>query len=210
MPVDAQPPEDSEKGWKPDPLGASKLRWWDGEKWTDNVHTGEPEKKGKNRGQIGWIVGAVVTLLIIGAIASAGEDDGGDSPEPTPGADVSKPAKAPSNPKPVSTEPEFTTAQENAIESAQDYLDYSGFSRSGLISQLSSSAGEGFSKADAVFAVNHVDANWRAEAYEAARDYLDYSSFSLSGLIEQLSSSAGEGFTRAQAEYGAKKAYNGR
>lgn len=78
MPVDAQPPEDSEKGWKPDPLGASKLRWWDGEKWTDNVHTGEPEKKGKNRGQIGWIVGAIVAIVIVAAIAGSG-GEGDDS-----------------------------------------------------------------------------------------------------------------------------------
>ena len=75
------------------------------------------------------------------------------------------------------------------------YLDMSGFSRKGLIGQLSSSAGEGFSRADATFAVDHVDVNWNDEAVESAQSYLDMSSFSRQGLIDQLSSSAGEGFT---------------
>jgi hypothetical protein len=83
----------------------------------------------------------------------------------------------------------------------------SGFSKQGLIQQLSSSAGEGFSKADAVFAANHVDVNWNDEAVESARSYLDMTSFSRDGLIEQLSSSAGEGFTLAQAQYAADKVY---
>jgi hypothetical protein len=63
-----------------------------------------------------------------------------------------------------------------------------GFSKKGLIEQLSSSAGEGFAKADAVFAANHVDVNWNDEAVESAQSYLDMTSFSKDGLIEQLSS----------------------
>ncbi len=59
--------------------------------------------------------------------------------------------------------PDFTVAQENAIESAQSYLDMSGFSRAGLIGQLSSKAGDGFKMADAVFAVNHVKVDWNKE-----------------------------------------------
>jgi hypothetical protein len=55
----------------------------------------------------------------------------------------------------------------------------SGFSKAGLIQQLSSPAGEGYSKADAKAAANHVDADWNA----------------------------GETFTPAQARYAANKAY---
>lgn len=115
---------------------------------------------------------------------------------------ASKPAA-----KPAKEEPELTAGQENALRSAQDYLDLSGFSKAGLIEQLSSSAGEGFSKADATFAANHVDVDWNAEAVESAKDYLDLSGFSKSALIEQLSSSAGEQFTPAQAQYAANKVY---
>jgi host cell surface-exposed lipoprotein len=101
----------------------------------------------------------------------------------------------------------MTSGQENALESAQSYLDTGGFSKAGLIEQLSSSAGEGFSKADATFAANNVDANWREEAVESAQGYLDGQAFSKAGLIEQLSSSAGEGFTPAQARYAVSKVY---
>jgi hypothetical protein len=30
-------PSDVTKGWKPDPTGRHAYRWWDGERWTDNV-----------------------------------------------------------------------------------------------------------------------------------------------------------------------------
>jgi len=79
----------------------------------------------------------------------------------------------------------------------------SGFSRAGLIHQLSSSAGEGFSKADATFAVDHLNVNWNEQAVESAKSYMSMGGFSRAGLIEQLSSSAGEGFTYAQAVYAA-------
>lgn len=105
--------------------------------------------------------------------------------------------------KPAKSKPDFTVAQQNAIESAQSYLDMSGFSRAGLIGQLSSKAGEGFKMADAVFAVNHLKVDWNKEAVQSAKSYLDMSSFSRSGLIQQLSSPAGDQFTQAQAVYAA-------
>ena len=43
---------------------------------------------------------------------------------------------------------------QEAVESARSYLDMSPMSRNELIQQLSSSAGEGFTYAQAVYAVN--------------------------------------------------------
>jgi hypothetical protein len=83
----------------------------------------------------------------------------------------------------------------------------SGFSKRKLIDQLSSSAGEGFSKADARWAANHVGANWYQEAVQSARDYLDMGGFSRQRLYDQLVSSYGEHFTPAQATYAVDKAY---
>ena len=99
--------------------------------------------------------------------------------------------------------PKYTVAQQNAIESAKQYLDMAGFSRSGLIKQLSSQYGEGYKKADAVFAVNHINVDWNKEAVESAKSYMEMTSFSRSGLIQQLTSEYGEGFTLAQATYAA-------
>jgi host cell surface-exposed lipoprotein len=98
-------------------------------------------------------------------------------------------------------------ANRRALQSAESYLAMSGFSKQGLYEQLSSSYGEGFTQAEAQYAVDHVDADWNKEAVESARSYLEMSPMSRNGLIEQLSSSAGEGFTYAQALYAVNKVY---
>ena len=105
-------------------------------------------------------------------------------------------------------EPELTAGQRNALESAESYLEYGAFSRQGLIDQLTSEYGDGYSKKDATFAVDALDVNWKKQAVKAAEGYLEFGSFSLQGLIEQLESEYGDQFTHAQAVYGAKKAYN--
>jgi hypothetical protein len=101
--------------------------------------------------------------------------------------------------EPVEPEPQFTVSQENAIAMAKDYLKFSAFSETGLIGQLKF---EGFSKADARFAVNHIWVDWNQQAVLMAKDYLEYSAFSREGLIEQL---VFEGFTQQQATYGVNK-----
>jgi short-subunit dehydrogenase len=103
-----------------------------------------------------------------------------------------------------SSEP--TAGQKNALESAKQYLETQAFSRKGLIEQLSSKYGEGYSKADATWAVDHLKVNWNEQAYRAAKEYLDTMPFSRAGLIQQLESPEGGGFTHAQAVYGATKA----
>jgi hypothetical protein len=98
-----------------------------------------------------------------------------------------------------------TVSQQNALKSAEQYLETSAFSEAGLIEQLSSEAGSKYSHADAVWAVEHLEVNWNEQAVKSARQYLSTSSFSCQGLIEQLSSEAGSKFTVAQAEYAANK-----
>ena len=90
----------------------------------------------------------------------------------------------------------MTVAQQNAVDSAESYLDYAGFSRQGLIEQLEF---EEFDTATATFAVDHVAPDWNAEAVESAKSYLEYTSFSRQGLIDQL---LFEGFTPEQTEVG--------
>lgn len=96
-------------------------------------------------------------------------------------------------------ESEFTRSEENAIESARDYLSLTSFSRTGLIEQLEY---EGFTTEEATLAVDLLDADWNEQAWQSAESYLDFTSFSRSGLIEQLEY---EGFTHEQAAYGVDK-----
>ncbi|RWZ60127.1 hypothetical protein EQV77_02215 [Halobacillus fulvus] len=93
------------------------------------------------------------------------------------------------------SEPEMTLAQQNAIGAAEDYISFSGFSRTGLIEQLEF---EGFSTEDATFAVDNIQVDWNEQAVISAEQYLDTMSFSRSGLIEQLEF---EGYTPEQATY---------
>jgi len=104
--------------------------------------------------------------------------------------------------QPAPAGPTLTRAQQNARDSAESYLEYTAFSRSGLIDQL---VYEDYGKADATVAVDSLHVDWREQAYKSAKSYLGYSSFSLNGLIDQLEY---EGFSTADATYGANKAYN--
>lgn len=96
--------------------------------------------------------------------------------------------------------------QANAARSARQYLDMTGFSRRGLIEQLSSDAGNGYNVADATAAVDSLGIDWNEQAVRSAKQYLNMTGFSCSGLIEQLSSDAGSKYTKAQARYGAEQA----
>jgi hypothetical protein len=98
----------------------------------------------------------------------------------------------------------LTIPQANAVRSATQYLSFSGFSRDGLINQLYSDAGDGYSVSDATFAVDSLNVDWNAQAVKSAKQYLSFSGFSCRGLIEQLSSSAGDRYTPQQAAYGAQ------
>jgi hypothetical protein len=153
---------------------------------------------------------AVAVVLVLGsfALVSVGADScstgggggsGGGGSNGSGGNQSEQPA--------AEQDPELTSGQENALASAEQYLDLGGFSEEGLKQQLSSPAGEGYSEADATYAVTHVDADWNAEAVEAAEAYLEISPMSKAALIDQLSSSAGDNFTPEQAQYAADKVY---
>jgi hypothetical protein len=154
---------------------------------------------------VAWIVtGAVILVSIIGGGVNAAQPGAPVTAIDTPASSASATAEpeptATAEPEPTATaepdEPALTQSQSNAAKSGQSYLDYAGFSRSGLIGQLEY---EGYPTEDATFAVDYLNPDWNAEAAESAEDYLKSSSFSRQGLIDQL---LYEGFTQAQAEYG--------
>lgn len=99
----------------------------------------------------------------------------------------------------------MTGPQKNAVKSAQQYISMQGFSRAGLIEQLSSEYGEAYEISDATVAVDSLNIDWNKQAVRSAKQYLRMQGFSCKGLIQQLSSSAGEKYTINQATYGAKQ-----
>jgi len=100
----------------------------------------------------------------------------------------------------------LTGPQKNAVRSAKQYLSMQGFSRDGLIQQLSSDYGDGYKIADATVAVGSLNIDWNKQAARSAKQYLDMQGFSCKGLIQQLSSNSGDKYTVSQATYGARQA----
>ena len=138
-----------------------------------------------------WVVGIIVFGSIIGSC-------GGDKETPAPAATPSAtPTKAQASATPTATANAQTAAE--ALRSAESYLDFSAFSRTGLIEQLKF---EDYSTKDAMWAVDRVTIDWKEQAAESAESYLKFSSFSRTGLTDQL---IFEGFTPEQAKYGVGK-----
>lgn len=155
-----------------------------------------------------WLVSGVIALLMAGVLSACGDlaevesDDKSASSSQTGGSGDTDESAKPQAEK----EPSMTASQKNAVRAAENYISLMPFSRLGLINQLSSEHGDGYSVEDATFAVDHIKVNWNEQAAKAAKNYLDLMPFSRSGLIDQLSSEHGDKFTREQAEYGVKQA----
>jgi len=164
--------------------------------------------------------GALLVIIVAATSASnkpttMASDTGAASSSASPSAAVSSaPAStapstsaAPASSAPSTSAapagPSMTGSQQQAVDAATGYLsDGQGFSAQGLLGQLTSSAGNGFSQSDAEFAINYLNPNWDQQAVDAANGYLSGGQgFSEQGLLQQLTSSAGSGFTEAQAEY---------
>lgn len=185
------------------------------------------ERSGMDR-RTAIAIAVIIAVGVVGGVATASSDTGttdlttaasdtsttaaaitqdeADSTGPLDTAEETEAAEKTPAAKPVKPKAKPpTVAQEEAMEAAQSYVDMTGFSRAGLLEQLTSSAGSGFEKADAVYAVNRINVDWNAEAVESAKSYLELTSFSRSGLIEQLTSKAGSEFTMKQAKYAVNK-----
>ena len=144
---------------------------------------------------------AVLVLVVVTAACDASGSDADRVAElEQQVADLQEEANAPTTDMTVAPAPtsasQLNRAEENAIRSAESYLQFAAFSRSGLINQLEF---EGFTNAEATLAVDSLGVDWNKQAMLSAESYLDYSAFSQSGLVEQLEF---EGFTSAQATHG--------
>ena len=169
-------------------------------------------KRLSKRGAIIFAVGAFAFLVIV-IVATGGSGSNGTaavSSSVSAAVPPSSSAAAQASAAPAASQapaaPAMTADQQQAVDSAQSYLsEGQGFSEQGLLNQLTSSAGEGFAKPDAEFAISYLHPDWDAQAVDAAKGYLQLGGFSRASLIQQLTSSYGAGFTEAQAEYGANK-----
>jgi hypothetical protein len=167
-------------------------------------------KRPGKRGAIIFAVGAIAFLAIV-IVATSGSGSNGtaagsssvSSAVPSSSSAVAQALATAQPTTQAPTTPSMTASQQQAADSAQSYLsEGQGFSKQGLLNQLTSSAGEGFAKSDAEFAISYLHPDWNQQAVDSAQSYLsEGQGFSKQGLLNQLTSSAGEGFTESQAEY---------
>lgn len=85
--------------------------------------------------------------------------------------------------------------QRNALSTANDYLDYSGFSSSRLREQLEY---EEFPQDAIDYAMDNIIVDWKEQALRSAESYDEYASMSDSRLYDQL---IYEGFSDDEAQY---------
>ena len=206
--------EPTPAGWYPDPENSGQQRYWDGNAWTENFAPGgaspAPAATAAKKPiyQRIWFI-VVAVLIGLGVISSLIGGSPSEAPESSPSANESTPQPAETEAEPAVAEPEpepepvvepaepaLTMGQKQAVGKGEDYLSFAAFSRKGLIDQL---VFEGFSEADAIFAVDYIAPDWNEQAAKKAQDYIDMTSFSRQGLIDQL---VFEGFSQAEAEYG--------
>lgn len=160
----------------------------------------------KKTGCLGYIGAVLLIFFVLAVIGSLMNDDTSTDLQTSSPADGGKSAKTESVRAAPAQADGLTRPQKNAVRSAKQYLSIQGFSRSGLIQQLSSNAGDGYSVADATAAVDSLDVDWNEQAVRSAKQYLSIMGFSCKGLIEQLSSSSGDRYTVSQATHGARQA----
>lgn len=122
---------------------------------------------------------------------------------------VTEPADAVVTPVSEATEEEVVTSEPSnsvpaehtaALRSAQNYDRIMDMSKQGLFDQLTSEYGGQFTAEAAQYAVDHIDADWNANALAQAESYQDMN-MSPAGIHDQLTSAYGGQFTTEQADY---------
>ena len=144
----------------------------------------------------------IILALMIGGVAACAEEPGSGDSEDISKAEE-KTAEETEKKTKKSAYEKLTTEEQNAYNSAKNYLDMMSFSKKGIIQQLSSEYGDNYPEKVAKKAVEVLEKeekiDWTEEAKEAAQNYLDTMSFSKDGLVKQLESEYGDQFTHEEA-----------
>lgn len=107
------------------------------------------------------------------------------------------------------TQPEADTQSEksvpteyiSALAKAEIYNSTAHMSKRGLYEQLTSDYGEQFSAEAAQYAIDNINADFKANALKKAETYQETMHMSPSSIRDQLISDAGEKFTKEEAKY---------
>jgi hypothetical protein len=132
-------------------------------------------------------------LLLVLAVAATG--CGGKSSDSGTGSSVSTPERMGGG----DTTAKRTPSLQSAFDAARYYLDTEAVSKVALLQRMGWGVGESYSEAEALYAVNHVDAEWKAEAVEDAKNREPDTPLSPKRLMVYLTEA--DGFSKAEAMY---------
>lgn len=96
---------------------------------------------------------------------------------------------------------EPSTEEKNALKKAESYSETMHMSKAGIYKQLTSEYGEGFTTEAAQYAIDNINADWKANALAKAKSYQTTMNMSKQNIYKQLISEYGEKFTAEEAQY---------
>ena len=139
-----------------------------------------------------WFIAVIIMVLIgiIGSFAGGSDEPAEKVTAPETGNESIKDA-----------EPEVPKEYQSALKKAQSYSDRMHMSKAGLYNQLTSEYGEQFTAEAAQYAVDNVQADWKANALAKAHTYQEKMDMSPAAIYDQLVSEYGEQFTEDEAQY---------
>ena len=77
-------------------------------------------------------------------------------------------------------------------------------SQAAIYNQLISDSGEKFTEAQAQYAMEHLEADWNANALHKAKEYRESTNMTKSAIYDQLISEHGDKFEPEEASYAIK------
>lgn len=149
-----------------------------------------------------WFI-AVIIMVLIGIIGSFAGGSDEPAEKVTAPAENKTTVTAPEtgNESIKDAEPEVPKEYQSALKKAQSYSDRMHMSKAGLYNQLTSEYGEQFTAEAAQYAVDNVQADWKANALAKAHTYQEKMDMSPAAIYDQLVSEYGEQFTEDEAQY---------
>lgn len=155
-----------------------------------------------------WWVWTIAVIIIIG-FASSNSVDNSSTPASTNSTETQKTQfeastqqrAESSKSEPKTEEPSIPTEYKSALKKAKSYSDIMHMSKKGVYDQLTSEYGEKFSAEAAQYAVDNLEADWKANALAKAKSYQETMSMSPEAIRDQLTSEYGEKFTAEEANY---------
>lgn len=156
------------------------------------------------------LAGIITVIVLIGIGGALGGGDKTSTTQDSASTPSAEPKKAESagsqveETEEVVEKPSVPAEYQSALVKADSYANSMDMSKEAVYDQLVSQYGEKFSKKAAQYAIEHVEADWNANALAKAKDYQDQMSMSPAAIHDQLTSQYGEKFTAKQADYALK------